>query len=99
MNKYTLDNFWYGMVVGVIFPPITAYIILLITFTNKLSFDLSGEMYSYVTDYIVSVFKLGCLSNLLAFLPCFYFKMNAASKGIMAATFLCFFSVLIYSFI
>lgn len=99
MNKYTLDKFWLGLVAGILLPPITAFIIYQIAFASKFSFSISSEMASHLTSYMVAVFKLGCLSNLLVFLPTFYLKMNNASKGVMASTFLCFLVVLIYALI
>ena len=99
MNKYKLDNFWIGFIGGIVLPPITAFILLQITFASKFDFDISSQMYGHIQDYIAEVFKLGCLSNLLLFLPGFYYKMNNLSKGVIASTFLCFFGVLIYSFL
>jgi hypothetical protein len=85
--KERLDNFWIGLLIGILFPGLLFFIYWLY-FHNQLSFP--GRFIEYLIggNLLSNVLKLCGLGNLLLFYFGLTKKMDRFSKGIILSVFL-----------
>ena len=84
-----LNNFWFGIIVGIILPPIFSFFYYLSLFANKV--DGIGNFYRLafhknVHSEILSVSVY--FGNLIAFIIFMNLRIHKTSKGIMISTIL-----------
>ena len=92
--KQKLDNFWMGLIIGLVFPGFF-FVLYWLIFQHQLSFPRG--FYRYLTGgYLLSnVIKLCGLGNLLLFYWGLTKKMDKFSKGIIVSV-ICYVGLVAY---
>ena len=87
MNWQRIDNFWYGLIAGMVFPMILFFFYWMF-FHHQLSFPVRFYHYLRGGDLLSNVIKICGLGNLLLFYVGLNKKMDNFSKGIIVSVLL-----------
>lgn len=82
-----LDNFFIGLLVGILFPLILFFFYWLF-FHNSITFPMRFVRFLMIGQLLSNVMKLCGLGNLLVFYFGLQFKIDKFSKGVIASVFL-----------
>ena len=82
--KERLDNFWMGLIIGVLFPAIVFFFYWMF-FQSQLNFPRGFLRYLLKGQMLSNVIKLCGLGNLLLFYLSLNQKMDKFSKGIIVS--------------
>jgi hypothetical protein len=94
MFKINKDSFFSGLIPGLILPWIGFYIYYLLFFNYMSLEGFASHLRSI--DMLVSVVSLGAILNLAMFFIFYQFKLDRSAKGVIGATFVYAFIVIIY---
>lgn len=94
MLKINKDSFIFGLVPGLILPWVGFYIYYLLFFSYMSLSGFANHLRSI--DMLVSVVSLGAILNLAMFFIFYQFKLDRSAKGVIGATFIYAFIVIIY---
>lgn len=87
MNTQKLDNFWLGLVSGIVFPMVVFFLYWAF-FHNQLGFPTRFYHYLRGGDLLSNVIKMCGLANLVLFYLALRNKMDRFNKGIVLSVFL-----------
>jgi hypothetical protein len=94
MLKINKDSFFTGLIPGLILPWIGFYIYYLLFFSYMSLDGFARHLRSI--DMLTSVVSLGAILNLAIFFIFYQLKLDRSAKGVIGATFIYAFMVVIY---